>query len=117
MGIAQKNPPPLRAASGITLFYPCRLLTDQISGWAVRRGGCRTTVSFERTLPGIRDQLRRAAFAVIEATEDPAQAADTFLQSTSILGAGSGAGYTEKIHEGLELLVRTLGSLLLLGPM
>jgi len=74
-------------------------------------------VSFERSLPGIRKWLRRAALAVIDASEDPAQASDAFLQSVSVLRADSVAVYAERTHEGLELLVRMLGAPLLLGPM
>lgn len=74
-------------------------------------------VSFERSLPGIRKWLRRAALAVIDASEDPAQASDAFLQSVSVLRADSVAVYAERTHEGLEMLVRMLGAPLLLGPM
>jgi len=112
-----RKPTVLHAASGIVLFYPGRLLTDQIRDWAQRHGGCRATVSFERSLPGIRKWLRRAALAVIDASEDPAQASDAFLQSVGVLRADSVAVYTEKTHDGLELLVRMLGSPLLLGPL
>jgi hypothetical protein len=107
----------LHAASGIVLFYPGRLLTDQVHDWAQRHGGCRASVSFERSLPGIRSRVRRAALAVIDATEDPAQASDAFLQSVGVLRADSVAVYAEKSHDGLELLVRMLGAPLLLGPM
>jgi hypothetical protein len=107
----------LQTASGIVLFYPDRLLTNQIRQWAERHGGCRTAVSFERTLPGIRKRLRRAELAVINATDNPEQASDAFLQSVGVLNADSVAVYTEKTHEGLEMLVRSLGAPLLLGPM
>lgn len=112
-----RKPTVLRPASGIMLFYPGRLLRSQIFDWAEQHGGCRAAVSFERSLPGIRKWLRRAALAVIDATEDPAQAADAFLQSVGALRADSVAVYTEKMHDGLELLVRMLGAPLLLGPM
>jgi hypothetical protein len=107
----------LYTASGIVIFYPGRLMAGQIHQWAERYGGCRTAVSFERTLPGIRRHLRRAELAVINATDDPAQASDAFLQSVGMLGAQSVAVYTEKTHDGLELLVRTQGAPFLLGPM
>jgi hypothetical protein len=107
----------LLTASGIVLFYPDRLLTNQIRQWADRHGGCRTAVSFERTLPGIRKRLRRAELAVINATDNPEQASDAFLQSVGVLNADSVAVYTEKTHEGLEILVRSLGAPLLMGPM
>ncbi len=58
-----------------------------------------------------------AELAVIDATEDPAQASDAFLQSVGVLSAEAVAVYTERIHDGLELLVRMLGAPLILGPM
>jgi hypothetical protein len=112
-----KKPTALRIASGIVLFYPGRLLVGQIHDWAEQHGGCRAAVSHERSLPGIRKFVRRAAFAVIDATEDPAQATDAFLQAVGALKSDAVAVYTEKMHDGLELLVRMLGAPLLLGPM
>ncbi len=55
--------------------------------------------------------------AVIDASEDPAQAVDVFLQAVGMLGIGAVAVYVEKTHEDLELFVRMMGALLLLGPM
>lgn len=54
---------------------------------------------------------------MIDATADPAQGADAFLQSISVLTSDSVAVYTEKTHEELELMIRTFGAPLLLGPM
>ena len=104
-------------ASGIVLFYPGRLLASQIYDWADGHGGCRAWGSFERSLPGIRRTARRAELAVIDATCDPAQGADAFLQAISVLTSDSVAVYTERTHEELELMVRTFGAPLLLGPM
>ena len=105
------------ATSGIVLFYPGRLLASQIYDWAAGHGGCRAWASFERSLPGIRKSARCAELAVIDATSDPAQGADAFLQSLNVLTSDSVAVYTEKTHEALELMVRTCGAPLLLGPM
>jgi hypothetical protein len=55
--------------------------------------------------------------AVIDATCDPAQGADAFLQAISVLTSDSVAVYTERAHQELELMVRTFGAPLLLGPM
>jgi hypothetical protein len=107
----------LQTASGIVLFYPSRLLAVQIRDWAEQHGGCRAAVSFERSLPSIRKCVRRAALAVIDASEDPAQATDAFLQSVGVLKSDAVVVYTEKVHDGLEMLVRMLGAPLLLGPM
>ncbi|MGD0382822.1 MAG: hypothetical protein ABSA77_04810 [Thermoguttaceae bacterium] len=112
-----RKPISSQSASGIVLFYPGRLLADQIHAWAQQYGGCRAAVSFERSLPGIRKWARRAALAVIDASSDPAQGTDAFLQSVSILTSDAVAVYTEKMHYGLEELVRMFGAPLLLGPM
>jgi hypothetical protein len=112
-----RKPTALHSASGIVIFYPGGLLTSQIQDWARRYGGCRATVSFERTLPGVRRWLRRSAFTIIDATVEPEQASDVFLQAVGVQKADSVAVYTEKSHETLEMLVRTLGAPLLLGPM
>jgi hypothetical protein len=93
------------------------LLISQIHDWASRHGGCRTAISFEHMLPGIRKWLHSAELAVIDATDDPAQASDAFLQAVGVLKPHAVAVYTEKTHDGLELLVRSLGAPLLLGPM
>jgi hypothetical protein len=111
------KPISIQAASGIVLFYPGSLLSGQIHDWAEQHGGCRAAVSFERTLPGIRRWARRAALAIIDASSDPAQGTDAFLQSVSTLTSEAVAVYTEKMHDGLELLVRSFGAPLLLGPM
>jgi len=112
-----RKPISLQSASGIVLFYPGCLLAGQIHDWARQHGGCRAAVSFERSLPGIRKWARRAALAVIDASSDPAQGTDAFLQSVNILTSDAVAVYTEKMHYGLELLVRMFGAPLLLGPM
>jgi hypothetical protein len=99
------------------LFYPSPLLEVQIRDWAEQHGGCRAAVSFERSLPGIRKCVRRAALALIDASDDPALATDAFLQSVGALKSDAVVVYTEKVHDGLEMLVRMLGAPLLLGPM
>jgi hypothetical protein len=104
-------------ASGIVLFYPEYALSEQIRDWAGQHGGCRVAVSFERSLPGIRKLARQAALAVVDATLDPAQGADAFIQSVNMLSSNAVAVYTERMHYGLELLVRTFEAPLLLGPM
>jgi hypothetical protein len=73
-------------------------------------------VSFERSLPKIRKLLRGASTALIDATDDHAQAIDAYLQATAQLGAGAVMVYTEVMHDSLELFVRGRGSVMLLGP-
>jgi hypothetical protein len=54
---------------------------------------------------------------LIDATEDPNRARVVLIQATADREDPSVAVYTEAVHAGLELFVRTRGGLLLLGPM
>jgi hypothetical protein len=101
----------------IVLFYPSPSLRGQLQAWSDQRGGRRMQISFERSLAGIRRQVRRVDFVLVDATEDPAQASDAYFQVYKTLGPESMAVYTDIIHDGLEFLVRRLGVTLLLGPM
>ncbi len=101
----------------IALFYACESLARQITKWARKRPGCSVHCSLARLLPEIRAVLGRADVALIDATEDQARAADAFAQAAEQLGAGATAMYTECMRDGLEVLVRSRGAQLLLGPM
>jgi hypothetical protein len=68
-------------------------------------------------LPEIRAVLARADVALIDATEDQFHAAEAFAEAAESLGAGAAAVYTERMHDGLELFVRSRGAQLLLGPL
>jgi hypothetical protein len=60
--------------------------------------------------------LESAAFSIIDATEDPREAL-TLLEEGIARGCRARIGvYTEIIHEGLEIPVRSLGAALWLGP-
>ena len=61
--------------------------------------------------------MEGADVALIDATDDHAQAADAFSQAVGHVGAGATAMYSERMHEGLEMFVRSRGALLLLGPL
>ena len=105
------------AAADVLLLYPGESFRDQIGLWAFRHPQRGVNMSCERSLPGIRQLLRRARTTVVDATEDPAQATDAFLQAVARLGAASATMYTEAAHDDLERFVRMRGSLFLLGPL
>lgn len=107
----------LHSTPRIVVFYPSRSLTGQLQAWSDQRDGRQMQISFERSLAGIRRQIQRVDFVLVDATEDPAQASDAYFQIYKILGPESMSVYTEIIHDGLEVLVRRLGVILLLGPM
>jgi hypothetical protein len=108
---------PLQSAPQILVFYPSRSLAGQLQSWSERYGGQQTQASFERSLAGIRRQIRGVDFVLLDATDDPAQASDAYFQIYKALGPHSMSVYTDIVHEGLEMLVRRLGVTMLLGPM
>lgn len=101
----------------VLLLYPGESLSRQICRVAEQDSQWRIETSFERSLPEIRRQLRRSSLALIDATEDPSQATDAFLQAVARLGRDAAAMYTDVMHEGLELFVRLHGSPFFLGPL
>ena len=107
----------LPTTADILLLYPGESLRDQIGVWARRHPERQVDSSLERSLPAIRGLLRRAGSSLVDATEDPGQATDAFLQAVARLGAGAVTMYTEATHEDLELFVRLRGSLYLFGPL
>ena len=101
----------------VLLFYPGESLKDQLGLWSSRHSDRQVETSFERSLPEIRRLLRNAGAALIDATEDPSQATDAFLQAVTQLGANAVTMYTERMHDDLEMFVRVRGSLFILGPL
>lgn len=107
----------LPATADVLLFYPGESLGDQLGLWTARHPDRQVETSFERSLPEIRKLLRNAGIALIDATENPSQATDAFLQAVTQLGANVVTMYTEKMHDDLEMFVRMHGSLFILGPL
>jgi hypothetical protein len=101
----------------IMLCYPSASLCGQLQTWSDQRGGRPLQIFFERSLAGIRRQVHRVDFVLVDATDEPEQASGACMQICEILGSDSMAVYTDIVHDGLEVLVRRLGVPLLLGPM
>ena len=101
----------------IVVFYPGNSLMHQVASWASDRPGSELEVSFADSVPEIRAVLRKTDVVIVDATEDPARAMETFVRATVESEPISVAVYTETMHPGLELFVRSRGALLLLGPM
>jgi hypothetical protein len=99
------------------LIYPCDRLAWRLLSWARKHAECTVKPVFARSLPEIRAAVRGAAVAVVDATEDHAQAIDAFSQAVAQVGVGGTTVYTETMHDGLELFVRARGAQLLLGPL
>ena len=81
------------------------------------RDDCRVKPVFARSAVAIGGALDDAQLALVDASDDHAQAIDLFSQAVARLGARRASVYTERMHEGLEPFVRTQGAWLLLGPL
>ena len=101
----------------VLLLYPSQSLRDQIRFWTSGHPERQVKTSCERSLPAIRHLLRRSDAALIDATQDPSQATDAFLQAVARLGADAVMMYAKTADKHLELFVRLRGALFLLGPL
>ncbi|MEI8373559.1 MAG: hypothetical protein WCJ35_12095 [Planctomycetota bacterium] len=101
----------------IAVGYPTESLSRQVALWANQREDCGVELVFGRSALEIRRSLNGADRVLIDASDDHAQAIELFSQSIARLGSRRVAVYTERMHEGLELFVRTQGAWLLLGPL
>jgi hypothetical protein len=101
----------------IVVFYPSSSLMHQVTSWVSDWPDSELKISFARSVPKILAALRRADVAVVDATEDPTRAMETFVRATVEPEPVSVAVYTEIMHPGLELFVRSRGAMLLLGPL
>jgi len=88
-----------------------------MAAWARDRVDCCVEPVFDRSALEIRQSLSGAEMALVDASDDHAQAIELFAQAVARLGSHRVAVYTERIHQGLELFVRRQGSWLLLGPL
>ncbi len=101
----------------IAVCYPTESLSRQVALWARRHEDCGIEPVASRSPLDIRRSVSGADLVLVDASADHAQAIELFTQSIARLGARHVAVYTEKMHEGLELFVRTQGAWLLLGPL
>ena len=101
---------------------PSRGLCRQAARWRVPHSSC---ASGGRDMVAIRDLVDRSRLegrepglgVVVDATDDPTVAIEAFREVAASLRAERVVVYTERMHPGLELVVRERGSLLLLGPL
>ena len=101
----------------IAVCYPTESLSRQVALWARQHEDCGIEPVFGRSALEIRRSLNGADAVLVDASDDHAQAIELFSQSVARLGSRRVAVYTERMHEGLELFVRTQGAWLLLGPL
>ena len=101
----------------IAVCYPSKSLSRQVALWACNHEDYKIEPVFGRSVLEIRRSLQGADRVLVDASDDHAQAIELFSQSVAGLGPRRVAVYTEIMHEGLELFVRTQGAWLLLGPL
>ncbi len=89
----------------------------QVSSWAGENLRCDFEFCFPVSVDQIQTAFRKRSVSIIDATEDPSRAASTLLHALAESGGGVAAVYTEMMHRGLELFVRSRGALFLLGPL
>jgi hypothetical protein len=101
----------------IAVCYPTESLSRQVGLWARQHMDCGIDPVFGRLPMEIRHSLNGADLVLVDASDDHAQAIELFSQSVARLGSRRVAVYTERMHEGLEIFVRTQGAWLLMGPL
>jgi hypothetical protein len=101
----------------IAICYPTESLYRQVARWARKHEEFGIESIFDRAVLKVRRLLNGAEVVLVDASDDHAQAMELFSQSLARLGVRRVAVYTERMHEGLELFVRTQGAWLLLGPL
>jgi hypothetical protein len=112
------NTEPLReTALRIVVLFPGNSLMHQMSSWSGAHPDGQLRFRFPGSLSELRTILRPASVSVIDATERPLDAMLAFGEALGVLGAERVVVYSETIHQGLELHVRTHGALLLSAPM
>src|SRR3990172_2595055 len=100
----------------VVLFWPTESLLLQMARCARRHDGIALRVVAAETPGRIKTALDRAVFSLVDATERPERAKACLAMSVERVGPTSVAVYTEVMHAGLEVYIRTLGAPLLLGP-
>ncbi len=101
----------------IAVCYPSESLSRQVALWARRHEDCGVVPVFGRSALEIRRSLSSVDMVLVDASDDHAQAIELFAHSFARLGPRRIVVYTERMHEGLELFVRSHGAWLLLGPL
>ena len=101
----------------LVAFCPGDSLVRQLGAWRARNRQYQWRVCSAGSPGDVHLALSEAIAAVVDATSDPGRALQAFQEAVGQLGASSVAVYTETMHAGLELSVRTRGAQLLLGPL
>ena len=106
-----------KAALPVALLYPGDSLLQQMSDYSGKWPTCEFQTSRDDSPPELLAVFRRTAISVIDATNNPDRAVAAMELAAGTSDRHQPVVYTEKVHPGLELSVRSRGVLLLLGPL
>ncbi len=108
---------PQESSLTIAVYYPGNSLMHQVSDWSGGESSCGFQLCFPESVQEIQSAVQGTSISIVDATEEPARATAAFVQLIAEFGPECVSVYTEQMHAGLELFVRSRGALLLLGPM
>ncbi len=107
----------LQGLRDVALLWPTDSLVLQLAQWS--RGQPRLAI--RAVWPGMLDiaeqAMEKAVFSVIDATNHPTDAMSIVQQAVAQGGREKISIYTEVMHRGMEVLIRSQGVAVLLGPM
>lgn len=107
----------LQGLRDVALLWPTDSLVLQLAQWA--RGHHRMAI--RAVWPGMPDlaeqAMERAAFSVVDATNHPADATSIVQHAVAQGWRDKLLIYTEFMHKGMEIMIRSQGVVVLLGPM
>ena len=101
----------------VTVFYASASLLSQVLEWVRASLPIHLRLVSTTRLDGIARALDAADVGIVDATEDPTRVIWPLESGVARIGRERIAVYTARMHEGLEVVTRSLGAQLLLGPL
>ena len=101
----------------VILFHAGQALVLQVADWIRKHTDFTLRLVSVDTPVAIEAAMNSAAMVIVDGTKDPDEAIEVLEIASECVGRDRVAVYTEQFHDGLEVVVRMLGSLLLPGPM
>jgi len=101
----------------VVLIYAGQPLVLQVAEWIRKHTDYTLRLVSAEAPVAVEAAVNSAAMVIIDGSKDPDGAIDVLEIAAERLGRQRIAVYTEKFHDGLEVLVRMHGCLMLPGPM
>ncbi len=106
----------IQPATEIVVFYPASALMLDLANWFGRHSRFNMRAVESHQVNNIRAASQRAALAIVDATEALNAAMTALGLCLENLPPEKIVVYTERMHDGLEIFVRSRRVLLMLGP-